>query len=569
MFDTSRNCWVETPLVPNYKEEYTVERENMKERFAAADRELANISSGYDSIDAIYHMEQLAREGCPEACFAMYELFHYGWAVKKDKKQALLWLKAAKKAGSAEAAALLKKRTLSRSLICLVALLAVAACFAAFWFFVLPHPEKKESGDSGSPSSSIKIVLPDGATEESATDAADYGNKIADLIGDYDTDAIKTGQESPARILLIYEGDTLDLSGYNVVSVLHHGTSFTLQFKTVKDAEDCLEYLNGLEGTVLAQFDGYQNSVSASRTSLSSATLTAHKTYHSSYTGFDYYTWGVEAMGYDEYSAYLQTILPSDHEISVAVIDSGVLPTEETEDRILDGYDPFVDDSYGKRDTIGHGTHVASTILDCTRGLNVYVTPYAVAEPGYGNISTAVICNAVEAAVENDDSVINMSLGGPSNDLTDKIERYYINKAIDAGVIVVVAAGNEEVDANTCSPAGFSECITVSAIDKKGKPAYFTNFGSCIDVCAPGVQILNYTVPESTDLYGEPELDYLDGTSMATPHISALVAMMQLEFDETPEMIDFYLKKYCKQMSGDPDYFGSGLPMASYFVEKE
>lgn len=140
------------------------------------------------------------------------------------------------------------------------------------------------------------------------------------------------------------------------------------------------------------------------------AAQTAYGTpYTSPSTGMVYYSWGVEYLGLDRMSSWVagQQTEP----VTVAVLDSGVEPCNETQGRILEGLDMFDSSGNGWNDMAGHGTHVAGTILDCTRGLDVSVFPVRVlGENGKGADSSVI--QGLKAAIANDVDVINMSLGG-------------------------------------------------------------------------------------------------------------------------------------------------------------
>ena len=114
--------------------------------------------------------------------------------------------------------------------------------------------------------------------------------------------------------------------------------------------------------------------------------------------------------------------------------------------------------------------------------------------------------------------MINLSLGG---DCT-QFEEAAISAALDQNIVVVAAAGNEamDVDLNQVCPAHIPGCITVSACQWDGALYTDTNHGDSVDVCAPGVDVVSYCL--------DGMLAAKTGTSMATPHISALVAMMKL-----------------------------------------
>ncbi len=118
-------------------------------------------------------------------------------------------------------------------------------------------------------------------------------------------------------------------------------------------------------------------------------------------------------------------------------------------------------------------------------------------------------------------AVMNMSLGGGTSSAINAA----INRIEAAGVVPVVAAGNENADASTSSPASAEAAITVGAFDPVDDTrAFFSNFGPLVDIYAPGINVLSVGIESDTDSR------LLNGTSMASPHIAGLAAyLMALE----------------------------------------
>jgi subtilisin family serine protease len=109
--------------------------------------------------------------------------------------------------------------------------------------------------------------------------------------------------------------------------------------------------------------------------------------------------------------------------------------------------------------------------------------------------------------------VINISGGGISYPPLDDA----VDRAVAADIPVVVAALNDNTDACTASPAGAPQAITVAAVDRSGQRAGFSDFGSCVDLFAPGVDVLSALNTSDT------ATAYDSGTSMATPHLAGLL----------------------------------------------
>ncbi len=182
-------------------------------------------------------------------------------------------------------------------------------------------------------------------------------------------------------------------------------------------------------------------------------------------------------------------------------------------------------------DRMGHGTHVAGTIAAVgNNGIGVIGVAWrakvmavkGLDDSGFGLDST--LGPAIIYAANNGAEVISNSWAGPgsSQTITDAI-----NYAYNLGAVIVAAAGNNSDDARNYFPANLPQVITVSAWDPNGFPAFFSNWGSKIDVAAPGVDILSLRATGTS--MGKPlTSDYTraDGTSMATPHVSGVAALI-------------------------------------------
>ena len=205
----------------------------------------------------------------------------------------------------------------------------------------------------------------------------------------------------------------------------------------------------------------------------------------------------------------------------VYVIDTGVYSGHnEFGGRVQSGY-TAVADGNGTEDCNGHGTHVAGTIAGQNYGVAKSATVVAVrvldcTGSGYSSSVIAGI-NWVIASHPGGAGIINLSLGGTANSAIDQA----VADATAAGLVVVVAAGNSGADACSYSPARAPSALTIGAIDQSNAKAAYSNYGSCVDMWAPGSQIT------SAGINGAGSSATLSGTSMATPHVAGLAARLQ------------------------------------------
>ena len=241
-------------------------------------------------------------------------------------------------------------------------------------------------------------------------------------------------------------------------------------------------------------------------------------------------TWGNDRIESKETLGAIKASGKELSEVTVGVIDSGVDYTHpDLKDRIVDTSLNF--SSSGKTDNSmddnGHGTMVAGIVIQNTTD-NVKIKPYKVLNKD-GKCATSQIISVVNHILAEKDapSVINLSLGGEYDKLDpfEKTLRSLIESLVGKGCTVIVAAGNESSDAGNFSPSNISSVITVSASTSNNEKSYYSNFGSVIDIAAPGDNI--YT----TNLGGGYTSSY-SGTSFAAPFVTAAAATV-LMLDNT------------------------------------
>lgn len=232
----------------------------------------------------------------------------------------------------------------------------------------------------------------------------------------------------------------------------------------------------------------------------------------------------------------------------VAVIDTGAdLDHPDLKANLVAGYD-FVDDDSTPQDLNGHGTHVAGTVAAVAdNGIGVTgMAPEAKIMPlrvldGKGFGTSEDVAAAIDFAVDHGADVINLSLGGSSallGRIYNKVDpaNQAIVAADKAGVVVVAAAGNDATFLTAFDPE--TPVLVVNATNEAGTSALFSNFGDPRAVSAPGARILSTSPTTPTAIWpdGTNGYSYLDGTSMACPHVAGVAALMSTT-DATPAEI--------------------------------
>jgi cerevisin len=217
--------------------------------------------------------------------------------------------------------------------------------------------------------------------------------------------------------------------------------------------------------------------------------------------------------------------------VDVYVIDTGTnVDHVDFEGRAIWG--KTIPDNDEDKDGNGHGTHCSGTVAGKKFGVAKKANVYAVKvlkSNGSGTMSDVVkgvewaaISHSKKAKDAKDGkgkkgfkgSAANMSLGGGKSVTLDKA----VNAAVDVGIHFAVAAGNDNADSCSYSPAAAENAVTVGASTLADERAYFSNYGKCNDIFAPGLNI------QSTWIGSKYAVNTISGTSMASPHIAGLLA---------------------------------------------
>jgi serine protease len=288
-------------------------------------------------------------------------------------------------------------------------------------------------------------------------------------------------------------------------------------------------------------------------------------------------------------------IQTGDASVAVAVLDTGIAFEDHGVFRkapdwgnvlFVRGYNVFSGDEHANDDEL-HGTHVASTVAEATdNGIGVTglafgcaLMPVKVLD-SFGGGDFFGVAEGVDYAVSFTESgrrpvkVINLSLGGS---LPNETLRRAIDRALTAGVVVVAAAGNEGLG-QVSFPASLPNVIAVGAVDARKQLADYSNYGSGLDVVAPGgdldqdadgdgnpdgivQQTLDVDALVLEDRYDRFSYYALEGTSQATPHVAALAALLVRQGITDPASVKAAIESTAEDLGtpGRDDRYGHGL----------
>jgi serine protease len=267
--------------------------------------------------------------------------------------------------------------------------------------------------------------------------------------------------------------------------------------------------------------------------------------------------------------------------VVVAVIDTGIKQSlaDLAQTQFTTGYD-FVNNDSDPTDDEGHGSHVAGTVTQSTNdgvgvtgvAFNATLMPLKVPDAS-GSGDYADIADAIYYAADHGAQVINLSLGGYSNLTT---LRTAVEYAWDHGVVVVCAAGNDS-SRRAMYPAAYPDAISVTATGGNDARASYSNYGSTVDIAAPGGDHGDYNgdgyddfILQNTFSGSSQGYCFFAGTSMASPHVAGVVALVKAA---DPSLTNSEIRSIVESTatdlgsSGWDQYFSNGLVNAAAAVE--
>jgi serine protease len=296
--------------------------------------------------------------------------------------------------------------------------------------------------------------------------------------------------------------------------------------------------------------------------------------------------WHLKMIGMEEAWTYTKG-----EGVTVAVIDSGVgymqgrdyaRPSDFSAMKFRAGHDWVDDDDMpAAEDAHAHGTHVAATIAESTNDgvMGAGVAPEATIVPlriadGQGRADTNDFAAALQHLADNPTNIANMSMGSPR---PNQVLEHALKMAYDKNVTLICSAGNSQRgQGQLMYPAGYKECISVSAVGPSGNIAFYSHWGPTLDLAGPGGDqskgdqdgVCQNTIV--TDRGRKFDSFYcMQGTSMAAPHVAGVAALLAAEGVKDPKEIRSILRKTAKggQPQAVKDRFGAGVLDAAKAVK--
>lgn len=379
-----------------------------------------------------------------------------------------------------------------------------------------------------------------------------FDNALIQMIGEHEQSVTQQqAKRNPyisERLIVKSNDPTLDPEDYGAVDAIRDRSgTYVLQFDSTLDARKAEASLKREDSTVYVEPDTYLFASGFD-------------------TQIDESLWGQTAkmIGADKYA---ESLAGTTRSVTVAVLDTGIsysspklagrLDTSLEQSSFVEGYENANQDSYTTGNYLKHGTHVAGIIAQCVEQLpNISILPIRVLNnDGNGNVTQ--VSKAIRYAADKKADVINLSLCGYTGEISETIQSA-IQYAVGKGTVVVAVAGNDNADISGYTPSNIKECIVVGAVDSSFDRYVRCNYGSTLDVMAPGVDVYSTIWNGAENGYGTST-----GTSMACPHVAAAAAMLKLANSGlSPTEIETMLcEKYVRDLgaSGKDNYYGYGM----------
>jgi subtilisin family serine protease len=320
-------------------------------------------------------------------------------------------------------------------------------------------------------------------------------------------------EAKPAQGAIVGEDAPTAIAGEYIV-VLEEGTSVSTAVKSV-EGEEVVETFDEIDAFLMEASESEAKELAA-EDGVAFVEQNAVVSIDATQSGA---TWGIDRI--DQRNLPLSGTYNYNYTgagVHAYIVDTGINATHtEFTGRVGNGYD-FVSNDSTPQDGNGHGTHVAGTIGGTIYGVAKQVTLHGVRVlNNSGSGTTAGVINGINWVAANaiKPAVANMSLGGGYSAALNNA----VANAVASGVTFAVAAGNENQNACNVSPASTPSAITVGATTSTDARASYSNYGSCLDVFAPGSSITSAWRTSNT------ATNTISGTSMATPHVAGAVAL--------------------------------------------
>ncbi|MBR3149275.1 MAG: S8 family serine peptidase [Eubacterium sp.] len=379
------------------------------------------------------------------------------------------------------------------------------------------------------------------APSKSQTANTEYAEKLGYEVS-INEDSVTLSQPYQTHRLIV-KGEDIDKLDSLEILPLFDGM-YIVQFDDLESTLEALEYYNSQDDIEFANPDAVVSVADYNSGDVSAAALDSSTSSTS---------WGSSAIGFNTTFKLRMGLASSLPTVKVGVIDTGIsLSHNQIKNRIIEtGFNSSDTGKTGsERDDNGHGTHVAGIIAQNTLS-NVKICGYKVLNR-YGTGTIVMIMQGLNQAYHNGCKVVNLSLTGWNGTPTYDIYGQAYDFLDSHNIVCCVAAGNDGEDCSNLAPARYDECITVAAMDENDEIPEWSNYGKCVDIIAPGVEI-------SSAYFGDDDT-YIEmsGTSMATPFVTAAAAnVLSKDTDAIPLEVKEFLQINGRDIDAPEHFYGA------------